>query len=442
MSTEFKLPNLGENIAGGDIVHVLVTPGMTVASGTPLLEVETNKAVVEVPAESSMTIQEVMVKPGQHVTVGQVMFVITAGEAVAATVAPGVTMAPEPVVSVPAETSKAPESPPIKPAVTASLPAPEALPPVRPNAMPVPAAPSVRREARELGIDIRAVQGTGPGGRIGIGDVRAHVKSLNQGRMTASGMSGGVHDGRVPMHVQLPDFSRVGPVRREKMKAVRRSTASHMAATWNTVPQVTCHDKADITRLESLRQRYAPQIQKQGGKLSVTAIVLKVIATALKIFPQFNASVDMATEEIIYKQFVHVGVAVDTPRGLIVPVIRDVDQKNITQLAVALATMSATARAGKTPLEEMQGGCFTLSNLGGIGGTGFTPIINYPEVAILGMAKGVVEAVHIDGGFQPRLMLPLSLSFDHRIIDGADGARFMRFICEALEEPLLLSLMG
>ncbi|MBF0434940.1 MAG: 2-oxo acid dehydrogenase subunit E2 [Magnetococcales bacterium] len=441
MNTEFKLPNLGENIAGGDVVHVLVTPGMTVAPGAPLLEVETNKAVVEVPAESAMTIQEVLVKPGEHVSVGQVLFRAVMGDVepkpsapVAPVVAPVVLRPDAPVV---AAAPPAPVAPVVLPAPVASPPGGDALPPSRPG-IPVPAAPSVRREARELGVDIREITGTGPGGRISIADVRAHVKQRNQSRA----VTGGYNDSRVPMHTQLPDFGRWGTVSREKMKNVRKATAQHMAATWNTVPQVTCHDKADITHLEAVRQRLAPRVQKRGGKLSVTAIMLKVVATALKVFPQFNASVDMASEEIILKRFVHIGVAVDTPRGLIVPVIRDVDRQNISQLAVALTTLSATAREGKTPLEEMQGGSFTVSNLGGIGATGFTPIINYPEVAILGMAKGVLEAVFIDGGFQPRLMLPLSLSFDHRVIDGADGARFLRFLCEALEEPLLLSLEG
>lgn len=429
MNTEFKLPNLGENIAGGDIVHVLVTPGMTVVSGAPLLEVETNKAVVEVPAESSMTIQEVLVKPGEHVNVGQVLFRVLLGDVAVAEPVPPVA----PVVIPEVQAPVVPVATPV-PVVVIPEPRPVVLP-VQRSEVPVAAAPSVRREARELGVDIQKVTGTGPGGRISVGDVRAYVKQRNQSRVVTGG-------GHVPMHTQLPDFGRWGTVVREKMKNVRKATAHHMAATWNTVPQVTCHDKADITHLETLRHRFAPRVQKKGGKLSVTAIMLKVVATALKVFPQFNASVDMTSEEIILKQFVHIGVAVDTPRGLLVPVIRDVDRLNITQLAVALTTLSATAREGKTPLEEMQGGCFTVSNLGGIGGTGFTPIVNYPEVAILGMAKGVVEAVFVDGSFQPRLLVPLSLSFDHRVIDGADGARFLRFLCEALEEPLLLALEG
>jgi len=417
----FNLPNLGENIAGGSIVHVLVTPGMVVQAGAILLEVETEKAVVEIPAPNDMTIQEVHVKPGDSVTVGQPLLVAVTA----------------------ASSSGAPA--PQKPAQVASIPTPtptpekvQPLPPTR-SSVPVPAAPSVRREARELGVDIRQVKGSGPGGRISVGDVRNFVKEANRQRTGAAPAS---NNGNIPFHSQLPDFTQWGKITREKMKNVRRATAVHMAATWNTVPQVTCYDKADITRMETLRQRFAPQVQKTGGKLSVTAIMLKVVATALKKFPQFNASVDMTTDEIILKQFIHVGVAVDTPRGLIVPVIRDVDQKNITHLALALTTLSETAKTGKTPLEDMRGGCFTVSNLGGIGGIGFSPIVNHPEVAILGMSRSAVEAVHREGQFQPRLMLPLSLSFDHRIIDGADGARFLRWVCEALEEPMLLTLEG
>ncbi|MBF0108306.1 MAG: 2-oxo acid dehydrogenase subunit E2 [Magnetococcales bacterium] len=449
MSTEFTLPNLGENISGGDIVHVLATAGMSVTAGTVLLEVETDKAVVEVPANEDMIVQEVRIKPGDHVKVGQALFIVEPGGA--KTAAPP-DLSPPPVTAPPTapptgadQTDRAQtttgDAATARPAGMEGSPMAVA-PPVR-STVPVAAAPSVRREARELGVDIRQVKGTGPGGRIGMADVRAWVREHNRNPAAAVSQGPiGVGDARVPLHTQLPDFASWGTITREKMKNVRRATAMHMAATWNTVPQVTCHDKADITRLEELRHRFAPRIAKGGGKLSLTAIVLKVVATALKMFPQFNASVDMANDEIIFKQYIHLGVAVDTPRGLIVPVLRDVDRKNITQLAAALTILSETARAGKTALEDMRGGCFTVSNLGGIGGIGFTPIVNYPEVAILGMSKGVVEAVQVAGTFEPRLMLPLSLSFDHRLIDGADGARFLRWICEALEEPLLLSLEG
>jgi pyruvate dehydrogenase E2 component (dihydrolipoamide acetyltransferase) len=231
-------------------------------------------------------------------------------------------------------------------------------------------------------------------------------------------------------------------VEREAMNMVRKMTAQHMAACWSTIPHVTQHDQADITELENLRKRFAKKAEEAGGKLTMTAILLKVTAAALKVFPKFNASIDTAREEIIYKKYCHIGVAVDSPRGLLVPVLRDVDQKNIIELAVELSQVAQKVREGKIAPADLQGGTFTLSNLGGIGGGHFTPIVNYPEVAILGVGRGALEPVYLDGQFQPRLVLPLSLSYDHRLIDGADGARFLRWMVEAINEPLLLALEG
>ena len=240
----------------------------------------------------------------------------------------------------------------------------------------------------------------------------------------------------------LPDFSQWGEVDVQPMKTIRRITAERMASTWATVPHVTQCDKADITELEKLRQKYAKKVEAAGGKLTITAIALKVIAAALKTFPQFNSSIDVRNDAIVMKKYVHVGVAVDTDRGLLVPVLRDVDRKNIVQLSVELAEFAAKTKSGKLAPAEMQGGSFTISNLGGIGGTYFTPIINAPEVAILGMSRSVTEPVWTGESFEPRLMMPLSLSYDHRVIDGADGIRFLRWVCEAFEQPFLLSLEG
>jgi pyruvate dehydrogenase E2 component (dihydrolipoamide acetyltransferase) len=299
---------------------------------------------------------------------------------------------------------------------------------------PVPAAPSTRRAARELGVDIGQVQGTGPGGRISMDDVKTYARSV----ITTGGGGAFVAAQAGP----LPDFSKWGEVERQPMRAVRRKTAEHMAIAWGTIPHVTQFDKADITNLEELRKKYAKRVEAGGGKLTVTAILLKVVATALKVFPQFNASVDIANEQVVYKKYVHVGVAVDTEFGLLVPVIRDVDRKNVVDIAVDLAAVAEKAKARKLTPDEMQGGSFTISNLGGIGGTYFTPIVNTPEVAILGVSRSVTEPVWVDGDFEPRLMMPLSLSYDHRVIDGADGIRFLRWIVEALEQPFLLSLEG
>jgi pyruvate dehydrogenase E2 component (dihydrolipoamide acetyltransferase) len=238
----------------------------------------------------------------------------------------------------------------------------------------------------------------------------------------------------------LPDFSKWGDVERKPMSNIRRKTADHLGHAWNVIPHVTQHDKADITGFEGLRKQYGPRVERAGGKLTVTAVALKIAATALKKFPQFAASIDSARGQLVYKKYAHIGVAVDTDRGLLVPVIKDVDQKGITELSVELAKASEKARAGKLTLDEMSGGVFTITNLGGIGGTAFTPIVNWPEVAILGMSRGSQEPVYDGQQFQPRLMLPLSLSYDHRVIDGADAARFLRWISEAFEQPFVLAL--
>jgi pyruvate dehydrogenase E2 component (dihydrolipoamide acetyltransferase) len=300
---------------------------------------------------------------------------------------------------------------------------------------PVPAAPHVRRLARELGIDIHNVPGSGPGGRISENDVKLHAKSM----LAAAGA------GTASTHVKqpaLPDFSKWGKIERVSMRGVRRKTAEHMWEAWSAIPHVTQEDKADITELEHLRTKFAPKAAEAGGKMTVTAIALKVCASALKIFPQFNASIDMEKEEIVYKQFINIGVAVDTERGLLVPVIREVDKKNIVELAAELTGLSKRARDKKLSPADMEGGTFTITNLGGIGGTGFSPIVNYPEVSILGLSRSSMEPVWMENKFEPRMVLPLSLSYDHRLIDGADAARFLRWIAEAFEQPFLLSVQG
>ena len=294
----------------------------------------------------------------------------------------------------------------------------------------VPAAPSVRRYARELGVDIHDVPGTGPGGRIGQDDVKQHVKSA---------MSGGGRGFGGARPAALPDFSKWGEVEVRPMSNIRRKTAEHLSAAWQA-PHVTQHDKADVTSLEDFRKAYGSKVEKTGGKLTVTAIAIKVVAIAIGRFPQFASSVDMAGESLVFKKYCHIGVAVDTPNGLLVPVIRDADRKTITEIAGDLAAVSQKARDKKLGLDDMSGGVFTITNLGGIGGTSFTPIVNQPEVAILGMSRTSVEPVFKDGNFVPRQMLPLSLSYDHRVIDGADAARFLRFVAEGLEQPLSMQL--
>jgi pyruvate dehydrogenase E2 component (dihydrolipoamide acetyltransferase) len=465
---DFNLPELGENVDAGDVVRILVKPGDTLKKEQPVLELETDKATIEVPSSVEGVVKELRVKQGDKVKVGQVILTVEEATAPPATppgqdaaapaeqaAAPdGKTPAPAPAQKAPATAAPSASVPPME--VEADEPAeddqpaaarstrvvdisrggsrPAAAAPAAsatgPAGIPVPAAPSTRRVARELGMDITEVPGSGPGGRISVADVKAHARAIIT--------SGGARRARTP----LPDFSQWGEVEVQPLRNIRRITAERLSEAWSTIPHVTQFDKADITALEEVRQKFGKRAEAAGGKLTVTAIALKVIASALKVFPQFNSSIDMTNNELILKKYTHIGVAVDTSRGLLVPVIRDVDRKNIAELSVELAALAEKAKAGKLTPGEMQGGCFSISNLGGIGGTYFTPIVNMPEVAILGISRSTTEPVFVDGSFQPRLMMPISLSYDHRVIDGADAIRFARWVCEALEQPFLLSLQG
>lgn len=438
--SEFKLPDLGENIETAQITKVTVKSGDKISEDTVVLEIETDKATVEVPAEMTGTVKEVLVKDGDTAKVGQTIFTVEGGSVSASKESPkkAETMSeqkPAHVSEQKAEKKAEPQITQPRPSVAsaASLPARKEI-----TNKIAPASPTVRRFAREIGIDVHQVTGTGPGGRISIEDVKAFAKSLNE-RISKGAVGAGVIGvGREP----LPDFSKWGEIERTAMSNVRKKTAEHLSYAWATIPHVTQFDKADITELEVLRKKFSKKVEAAGGKLTVTAILLKVISSALKVFPQFNASVDMENKEIIYKKYYNVGIAVDTEKGLIVPVIKDVDKKNIVQLSVELKELSERARNKKTTLDEMQGGNFSISNLGGIGGTYFTPIVNSPEVAILGISRSAYEPVYQDGQFVPRLMMPLSLSYDHRVIDGADAIKFLRWVIEALENPFLLSLEG
>ena len=450
-ATEFKLPELGENIDQGDLVRLMISPGAKVSEGQPVMELETDKAVVEVPSSVSGVVKEVRVKEGDKIKVGQVIFTLEGGAAPASE-----RRAPEPMEHVSGqqaarlsfeiamraegktERQALPPDQPLQAPPTFTMPVQLGKVAGTEHREPVPAAPHVRRLARELGLDIYNVTGTGPGGRISEDDVKAFAKATLAAAVTAA---------QTPQAARfaepkLPDFTKWGKVERVSMRGVRRKTAEHLREAWVTIPHVTQHDRADITELEQLRAKFAPRAEEAGGKMTVTAIALKVCASALKVFPQFNASIDMKKEEIVYKQYINIGVATDTDRGLLVPVIRDVDKKNIVELAAELSQLSKKARDKKLTPDEMEGGTFTITNLGGIGGTAFTPIVNHPEVAILGLSRSRMEPEWINGKFEPRLILPLSLSYDHRLIDGADAARFLRWIAEAFEQPFLLSVQG
>jgi len=436
---DFRLPELGENIDSADVISVLVKVGDLIAKDQAVIEIETDKATIEVPSTIEGKVVEVKIKPGEKAKVGEVILKVETLQKPLSSISAPVN-AKTAMESSPSGKYFMPESAPsekFKPEGGSSAGLKKIEPGETDNQPPIlknaaPAAPSVRRIARELGVDIWKVSGTGPGGRISMDDVKAYVKKLNEEHKAQP--QGGFGIKQEP----LPDFSRFGSIERKPMSKIRTVTAEHLTYAWNTVPHVTQFDKADISILEKFRKSYGPKVEKAGGKLTVTSILIKIVTLGLKRFPQFNSSIDMQKKEIIYKNYFNIGVAVDTERGLIVPVLKNVDQKDLTQISVEMNNLAAKAKNKKIDLDDLAGGCFTITNLGGIGGTSFTPIVNTPEVAILGVSKGVYEQVYSEGAFIPRLMLPLSLSYDHRIIDGADAARFLRWVCEVLEQPFKL----
>ena len=432
MTTEFKLPELGENIESADVIAVLVKVGDRLIKEQSVIEIETDKATIEVPSTVEGVITEVLVKEGDNIQVGKTIVKVDDSGEKKEPVNEKATPDEKPIVKVEADKRKEVESP--KEGVSELQPGEyDNQPPVMKGS--APAAPSVRRIAREIGVDINEVKGTGSSGRISMEDVKAHSKKVHQERKSGGGF--GIK------HEPLPDFTKYGAIEKVEMSKIRKVTAEHLSYAWAVIPHVTQFDNADITQLEKARKDYNAKLKDGESKLTVTAILLKIIASALKNFPQFNSSIDMETKEIIYKKHFNIGIAVDTERGLIVPVIKDVDKKNINQLSTEMGELAQKARDKKISLEELQGGCFTITNLGGIGGTAFTPVINSPEVAILGVSRGSYEPVYNGYGvFEPRLMLPLSLSYDHRIIDGADAVRFLRWVIEALEKPLKLLIDG
>ncbi|MBN8707379.1 MAG: dihydrolipoyllysine-residue acetyltransferase [Bacteroidetes bacterium] len=426
---EVTLPDLGDGIKSADILKVTVKVGDTVSVDQGILEVGSDKATIEIPSPVSGVVTELFVKEGDKATIGQVVLKIKSSVSAPAPVSVAKTEPVAPVVSaaVPAK----PETP-----KTASV-SSDIQPATKKNA--APAAPSVRRLAREIGVNVDEIPGTGPGGRLTQEDVKSWSKKLHQ-QKGSSVVSGGQAAGIAQK--PLPDFAKFGSVERKPMSTIRYKTAEHLSYAWQTIPHVTQFDKADITSLEALRKQFSPALEKQGAKLTMTAILVKVLASALKKYPNFNSAVDMTTKEVIYKNYFHIGVAVDTEAGLMVPVIRDADKKNITKIALDLNDIATRARNRKITPDDLQGGCISITNLGGIGGTSFTPIVNSPEVAILGVSRGSMEPVWNGTAFEPKLMLPLSLSYDHRIIDGADAARFLRWVVEALEQPLKLLIEG
>jgi pyruvate dehydrogenase E2 component (dihydrolipoamide acetyltransferase) len=424
---DFHLPDLGENIAAADVLNVLVKVGDVIEADQAILEIETDKATIEVPTTIAGKVVEVFVKAGSKAKVGDVVIKIETG--VVAEESKQVEVKKEEITESPKvearkETTPTGERPSIQLMET------DNQPPILKGA--APAAPSVRRIAREIGVDINKVPGTGPNGRISMDDVKAFSKKLHESYSQGGGTGLNIKS------ESFPDFTKFGAINKVEMTNIRKKTADHLTYAWTTIPHVTQFDKADITLLEKTRK----ELNKNSEvKLTVTAILIKIIVEALKKFPQFNSSIDMEKKEIIYKSYFNIGVAVDTEFGLIVPVIKNSDKKSLTEISVDMNSLAEKARNKKIGLDDLQGGSFTISNLGGIGGTYFTPIVNSPEVAILGVSRGSLEPVWNGYGvFEPRLMLPLSLSYDHRIIDGADAIRFLRFVVEALENPIKLLL--
>ncbi|MFC2103446.1 2-oxo acid dehydrogenase subunit E2 [Bacteroidota bacterium] len=429
---DFVVPDLGENIESADVIEVLVKQGDLLTKDQGIIEIETDKATIEVPSNIEGKILEVIVKAGSKVKVGEVLLKVETS---------GSTDTPKKKTD--RESKKQSVEKTVEKDQTVVLSASGSVKELRPGEIDkqppltkgsAPAAPSVRRIAREIGVDINEVKGTGPGGRISMDDVKAHSKKLHQDR---KGNGFGIKQ------ELLPDFKKFGEIETEGMSKIRKVTAEHLSYAWATIPHVTQFDKADITALEKSRKEFNKTLKEVDTKLTVTAILVKIISSALKKFPQFNSSINMETKEIIYKKYFNVGIAVDTKRGLIVPVIKNTEKKNLSELASEMNNLAEKARERKISLDDLQGGCMTITNLGGIGGTSFTPVVNSPEVAILGVSRGSHEPVYNGSGvFEPRLLLPLSLSYDHRVIDGADAVRFLNWVKESLEQPLKILVEG
>ena len=431
MATDFKLPNLGENIESGDVVNVLVKEGDVIAANQPIVEVETGKATVEIPCPHAGKITKLHVKAGQSIKVGGVLATIEAGAAAAAN--PGTKPAPA-APAKPAAAAPAPVAPTPAPVAPAPAPAPAPIAAVavasESNENVAAAGPSVRRLARELGIDINRVLGTGPNGRITREDVVAAVRH----QATTPAAPAHARPAVVPEGVEARD--NFGVVRRQPLSRIRKTIAANMVISSQTIPHVTNFDDADITELERMRKASLEDYAKQGIKLTMMPFVMKAVAQSLRLHPLINAALDMERDEIVYKEYVNLGVAVDTDRGLVVPVVRDVDRLSIPAIAQAMADIAERSRTNKFKLEDQQGGTFTISNLGAIGGTYSTPIINPPQVAILLTGRSrKMPIVTEDGAIEARLMMPLSLSYDHRLIDGATAARFLNDVKNYLQVP-------
>jgi len=435
---ELKVPDIGD-FKDIPVIELLVKVGDTVAREQSLVTLESDKATMEVPAEIGGVIKELRVKMGDRVSQGSVVAVVETSAAAAPEAAAATPRASQPAAAPVA----APVPAPAAATVTASAPAPAASPAASASpraAAPVDeeafrlahASPSVRKFARELGVDLGRLSGTGPKGRILLEDVQGYVKGVMTGATAApaGGADGGAALGLLPW--PKPDFSKFGAIETKPLSRIKKISGANLHRNWVMIPHVTNHDECDITELEAFRVQLNKEIEKSGVKVSMLAFIIKAAVAALKKFPNFNASLD--GDNLILKQYFHIGFAADTPNGLVVPVIRNADQKGIVDIAREMSELAGLAREGKLKAEQMQGGCISISSLGGIGGTYFTPIINAPEVAILGICRGETKPRWNGQAFEPRLMLPLSLSWDHRVIDGAEAARFNVFFGQLMSD--------
>ncbi len=460
MKKEIKIPEIAENVETGLIAGILVSKGDKVKVDQSLVEIETDKATTDLPSPFAGVIEDIKIKEGDEVKVNQVIMIIETEGSEEESAGAGNEEKEEKEQDEEKEATKdqadddkkekksqekstkepgedeemkesADESDEEKDADVTEKDEKESsaetekedIETKEQDLSDIPASPSVRRLAREQGVDLTKVQGSGPGNRISAEDIKSYSE-----KPAAS----------APKEAKLPDFSQWGPTSSEAMTTIRKITSKNVQQAWQTIPHVTQFDEADMTSLEDFRKNYQDKVEKAGGKLTVTSILLKIAGFALQKFPRFNASIDAQTEKIIYKHYINVGIAADTPQGLLVPVVRDITKKSLTELSVELTELAQKARDKKISPDELQGGNFTISNLGGIGGTNFTPIVLPPQVAILGVSRAKYQQVFVDGEFQKRLIIPLSLSYDHRAIDGADGARFLRWICEVIEDPYAL----
>ncbi len=424
---DIRIPNLGEGSDSGTVVSIMVKEGDTIAKDQTILELENEKAVAPIPSTISGVISKLHVKVGDKVSVGHLIASV-AGEGKASSSSPA---AAAPQVSYDA------------PAPRLASPAPVSQSPLdyrhaAPCGLEPSASPSVRKMALELGIDLYRVKGTESGGRVGMADIRNYIQYLQQAAQANVSPSAAAPTATAaPKVFESIDFSKWGSVEKKPLTSLRQKISQKMSESWTTIPHVTQFEEVDITELMVLRKKYAASYEKKGAKLTLTSFVVKAVIVALKKFPGFNASLDESKQEMVLKNYYHIGVAVDTEQGLIVPVIKDADKKSLFEISQTIETLAEKTRARKVAPDDLKGGTFTISNLGGIGGSFFTPIINKPEVAILGVSKGVNRPVVVKGKtkdtVEVRLMMPIGLSYDHRVIDGADGARFVRVIAEALE---------